>query len=802
MVLPIDAVLPDLIRVLRAGNAVLEAPPGAGKTTRVPVALLAEPWLNGKIVMLEPRRLATRGAARFMARLLGEKPGERIGYRMRGDSAIGPGTRVEVVTEGVFTRLIQDDPSLPGIGLVIFDEFHERSLDADLGLALALDAQNALRPDLRLLVMSATLDGARIADLIKAKRVTSEGRQYPIETRYVARKPGEWIEDGVAAVVRRALGDDGDVLAFLPGAREIARVRERLDPPADVTVHVLHGDLPPAAQDAALAPAPAGTRKIVLASAIAETSLTIEGVRIVVDSGLARVPRFDLASGLTALETVRVTRATADQRRGRAGRLGPGICWRLWAEPENLSFQAQITPEILAADLTPLALELALWGGEPAWLDPPPAAAMAQARTLLAELGALGADGRITAHGRAMVGPTHPRLAHMILAAKAAGQGALACDIAAVLGERDILRGTRDCDLRLRLDALKTGRAGDRGATMRVREAARRLRDLFRCRDAGHGDHAGRVLALAYPDRIAQRREDRGSFKLSGGRGAVLDAADPLAGADYLAVASLDGASGRIHLAAPLTLADIEADFADRIIEQRVIAWDAREQAVVARAELRMGEIALKARALAPEPEAAIAAMIAGIRDMGIAALPWTPALRQLQARVDFMHRLDADWPDVGDGHLLATLEDWAAPYLNGIMRRAHLARFDLAAALNALIGHARLRKLERAAPTHLEVPTGSRITIDYSGPEPVLSVKLQEMFGLADTPRVGEGRVPVVVHLLSPAGRPLQVTRDLASFWKNAYVAVRGEMRGRYPRHPWPDDPLSATPTRRAKPR
>jgi ATP-dependent helicase HrpB len=826
--LPIETALPELRAALAAGNAVLEAPPGAGKTTRVPLDLLEAPWLAGrKLMMLEPRRLATRAAARRMASVRGEEVGGTVGYRMRLDSRISRATRIEVVTEGVFTRLIQADPALEGIGAVLFDEFHERSLDADLGLALTLEAQRALRPDLRVLVMSATLDGAAVAALIGGARVTSAGRSFPIDTRHIPRRAGTRLEDDVAAAVRRALAaDPGDVLVFLPGAPEIRRVARQLDGlPREVALHTLYGDLPQAEQDRALAPAPPGTRKVVLSTAIAETSLTIEGVTIVIDAGQMRVPRFDPRSGMTSLVTQRVTRAAADQRRGRAGRTAPGVCWRLWAAEEDRALVPHTTPEILAADLAPLALELALWGTAPAdlaWLDPPPAAALAAARELLGELAALDDAGRITAHGREIAGVLHPRLAHMIVKGRAMGPmhewGALACDLAALIGERDVLRAPsfgrgRSTDLRLRLDVIagaERAAEADRGALARVRDAAKQYRRRFRCGDAvADPRRAGVLVALAYPDRIAQRRlgsggGERGAFKLANGRGARLEPADPLAGADYLAVSDLGGSEqdARIFIAETLTLADIETAFAEAIATVDVVRWDAREEAVIARRERRLFALVLGEEPASPDRENVRAAMLDGVRAMGLASLPWTPALETLRARVAFLRAHEADWPDLSDAALLATLDDWLGPFLDGITRRAHLARVDLAAALGVLLPHALRQRLDAAAPTHVAVPSGSRIAIDYGGAEPVLAARLQEMFGLGESPRIANGKVPLLIHLLSPAGRPVQVTRDLASFWRSGYREVRAELRARYPRHYWPEDPLVAVATRRVRPR
>ena len=830
--LPIDSVLPDLLRVLRAGTgAVLQAPPGAGKTTRVPLALLDEPWLGGqKVVMLEPRRLAARAAAHRMAALLGERVGETVGYRVRMDTRVGPRTRVEVVTEGVLTRLLQADPALEGVGAVIFDEFHERSLHADLGLALTLQSRALLREELRLLVMSATLDGAPVAGLLGgAPLVTSEGRSFPVETRWLERRHEGWVEPLAARTVLDVLDrEEGDLLVFLPGAGEIRRVEERLlqeGPGPGVRVVPLYGNLPQEEQDRAIRPSPPGERKVVLATSIAETSLTIEGVRAVVDAGLMRVPRFSPRTGMTRLETVRVTRASADQRRGRAGRLGPGVCYRLWTREEDAALVPHGVPEILEADLAPLALELAAWGvADPAelpWLDPPPAAAFAQARELLAELGALDAGGALTPHGREMAGlGTHPRLAHLLLRGRQVGAGALACDLAALLEERDPLRGegglVPDADVRLRLDLLRGGHvpasvrgaAVDRGTVHRVREAARHWRREMRVGDAaGDAEAAGLLLAFAYPDRVGQLRAgQRGRFLLRNGRGAALPADQPLAASPWLAAAEVDGQGreSRVLLAAPVELAELEAHFAGQVATEEVVAWDAETGAVRARRRERLGALVLREAPLAdPGPEAVTAALLEGIAREGVESLPWTRGARQLQERILFLRGLDASWPDVGDAALAATLPEWLGPFLHGVRRREEVQRLDLASLLLAMLPWERRAALDELAPTHLEVPSGSRIAIDYSDPTaPTLAVRLQEVFGLTETPRVARGRVPLTVHLLSPAGRPVQVTRDLASFWKSAYFEVKKDLKGRYPKHYWPDDPLTAIPTRRAKPR
>jgi ATP-dependent helicase HrpB len=823
--LPIVDALPALKDALaRGGAAVLLAPPGAGKTTAVPLALLDEAWLAGrKIVMQEPRRVAARAAARRMAQTLGEEVGGTVGYRVRLDSRVGPKTRIEVVTDGLFLRRLQADPSLDGVGLVIFDELHERGLETDLSLALVREAQTALRDDLRILAMSATLDGAAVAKLLgDAPVIESAGRMFPVQTRYLDRDPEGRLEDIVASTTRRAIAEEsGSALVFLPGVGEIRRVEERLRDalPSDTDLVPLYGDLSAAEQDRAIRPSPSGRRKIVLATAIAETSLTIDGVRIVVDGGHMRVPRFSPRTGMERLETVRVTQASADQRRGRAGRLEPGVCYRLWSEASQRGLKAFGTPEILEADLAPLALELAAWGArDPAalpWLTPPPAAALEQARALLRDLGAIDDAGGITAHGREMAGlGAHPRIAHMLLR----GRGALACLLAALIGERDLLRfapGQRDPDLRHRVDVVLNaerpvrGATVDRGTLAAVRQSAREFRRRLNVRDEDiDSRETGRLVALAYPDRIARRRANSdGRYALSGGRGAALPAGDPLGAEEWLAIADLDGAQqdGRVFLAAPLTSGDIEDLFADRLARRDVLRWDTREQAVVARAQRRLGALVLEDRPLTnPDPEALRLAMIEGVRTMGLDSLPWSDGIVSLRRRVAFLrHHLGEDWPDLSDARLLADLPDWLGPYLAGITRRAHLAQVDLASALDGLLPSGARRDLDRLAPTHIDVPSGSHLPIDYANPaEPVLAVRLQEMFGLAATPRIAGGKVALLIHLLSPARRPVQVTRDLASFWANGYREVKAELKGRYPKHYWPDDPLIAEPTARVRPR
>ncbi|MDB4949330.1 MAG: ATP-dependent helicase HrpB [Gemmatimonadetes bacterium] len=838
--LPIEDALPELRAALSdAGAAVLQAPPGAGKTTRVPPALLGERWMAGqRMVMLEPRRLAARAAAARMASTLGERVGDTVGHRMRMDTRVGPRTRIEVVTEGVLTRMLQSDPALEGVGLLIFDEFHERSLNADLGLALTLQSRAVLRPDLRILVMSATLHGAPVAELLGgAPVITSEGRAWPVETRYLDRAVEGRLPPAVASAVRRALDADaeGDVLVFLPGAGEIRQVESMLVDgglEANVRVAPLHGSLPAQMQDLAIAPSAPGRRKVVLATSIAETSLTIEGVRVVVDCGWMRVPRFAPRTGMTRLETVRVSRASADQRRGRAGRVGPGVCWRLWPEHLHASLPAHGTPEILDADLAPLALELAAWGvadpAERSWLDAPPTAAFSQARELLRELDAVDPAGSITAHGRRMAElALHPRLAHMLLRAKEIGHGAVACALAALLGDRDVLRtdgGPAEADLRLRLHALRnTGRGGgsafvaggrvDREGVRRAAAEAQRWRRELRISSDIRGEvdedaAAGLVLAFAYPDRIAQRRPGGGGrYLLRNGRGASFAGPDPLAAEPYLVVPELDGQGrdSRVYLAAPVTPAELEEHFGGQVTTEESVAWDADARAVRARRRERLGAIVLREATLRdPDPAAVAAAMLDGIRAESVDALPWTDAARRTRERIAFLHHAESTaWPDVSDSALADSLDDWLAPHLHGIRTADDLRALDLSAALLALLPWDRRAALDELAPTHVTVPSGSRIPVDYSDPAaPVLAVRLQEMFGLADTPRIARGAVALTLHLLSPAHRPVQVTRDLAGFWRGSYFEVRKDLRGRYPRHPWPDDPLAAPATRRAKPR
>jgi len=825
--LPIVEKLSELRSRLRENAVViLQAPPGAGKTTMVPPALLDEPWLAGKrIVVLEPRRLAARAAAARMAENLREPLGETVGYRIRFESKVSARTRIEVVTEGILTRQLQSDAALENVGLVIFDEFHERHLQTDLGLALALDSQRVLRPDLRILIMSATLDGVGIAKQLNAPLIASDGRLFPVALRYVAPATDASIVDRVVPVVRQALtAETGDVLVFLPGAGEIRRTQERLaDLGAGTDVYPLYGDLSWEQQDRALRPS--ANRKVILATPIAETSLTIDGVRVVVDAGYTRVPQFDPATGLTRLVTSRVARSSADQRAGRAGRLGPGACYRLWTESTHHGLLAQPLAEIKTADLSGLALELALWGVKDVasltWIDPPPPAALSQARDLLRELGALDSRGDITALGRDMARlPLHPRLAHLVLVAAARGALALGCDVAAIVSERDIFSaGARyTVDLTERLDALaafrERGRDGarrfgaDAAACARVDQAARQWRRLVR--DAKCGDQAttdpGLLLAAAYPDRVAaQRRANRTSYLLANGRGVRLPDYEERLRPSYLVAANVDAGSGEgvIHLATAIDVETVREAAGESVEVRDVVRWDESSSAVIARREERLGQLLLSTSSTTEvAAEAITTAMLHGIRAMGIESLPWTDAARSWQARVLSLRAWcpEQDWPDVSDTALRETLESWLAPYLDGYSRREHLARLDLLSILHGQLNRDQVRKLEEGAPAQLTVPSGSRVRLDYRpGEPPVLAVKLQEMFGATDTPRVAFGRVPVMLHLLSPARRPVQVTQDLSGFWSRTYTEVRKELKGRYPKHPWPDDPLQAPPTARA---
>jgi ATP-dependent helicase HrpB len=850
--LPIDAALPELTAALRARNAaVLVAPPGAGKTTRVPLVLAEEPWAVSsegapkrprRILVLEPRRLAARAAAERMARTLGEKVGETVGLRVRFGSKVSRRTRIEILTEGVFTRLILDDPMLDGVAAILFDEFHERSLDADLGLALARDVQQGLREDLRLVVMSATIDGARVGKLLgDAPVIASEGRAFAVDTRHLGRDARP-IEPQMADAIARAVrADAGSVLTFLPGAAEIRRTASQLEGRLDTNIDVvaLYGALAGDEQDRAIAPAPFGRRKIVLATSIAETSITIEGVRIVVDSGLARVPRFEPDVGVTRLETVRVSRAAADQRRGRAGRTEPGICYRLWDEPQTASLEAFARPEILAADLSSFALDLAAWGSGPeylAFLDPPPRPALTEAKALLRELGAIDGDGRVTGEGQKLRQlPLPPRLARMVVDAAAAGSALDAAEIAVLIGERGL--GGDDVDLTHRLDNLRRDRSPrardaramaarwaeqsvpspERGGTDRQRRSGeeRAASDMTPTRRAlladvplsGGGISVGATLALAYPERIAKNRGGgAGVFLLANGRGATIDAASSLARTPYLAVAEMTGsaAAGRILLAAPITPDEIEARFADRIVTRDEVTFDQASASLRARRQRRLGAIALAEQPLPVEAGEESARILAqGVARLGIERLPWTKALRQWRDRVMFLRAAEGDeWPDVSDTALVADTE-WLASMFYGKTTLAGLSADDFASALIARLPYPLRRRLDAEAPTHFAAPTGTQAAIDYEAEGgPKIAIRVQELFGLDHHPAIAGGKIPLVIELLSPAHRPVQTTRDLPGFWRGSYASVRAEMRGRYPKHPWPDDPIAALPTRRAKPR
>jgi ATP-dependent helicase HrpB len=839
--LPIDAVLPALRQALaERDEAVLEAPPGAGKTTRVPLALLHEAWLEGQtIFMLEPRRLAARAAAERLASELGESVGQTVGYRIRLDSKVGPNTRIEVVTEGILTRRLQEDPSLEGVGLLIFDEFHERSLDADLALALSLNGRALFRDEqpLKILLMSATLEGERLSSLLdEAPVISSEGRMFPVAMQWGRpHSPGEFIEPRVVQTVLDALGNEsGSVLVFLPGQAEIRRVNQQLADAlgerSDILLCPLHGELDLSAQRAAIEPAPQGRRKVVLATNIAETSLTIDGVRVVIDAGLARVPRFDPGSGMTRLDTQRISRASATQRAGRAGRLEPGTCYRLWSEAQHDQLSAYGTAEILQADLAGLALQLARWGVEPTqlmWLDVPPAAAYAQAQDLLGRLGALsrnpGEDWKLNAHGQAMAEvPAHPRIAHLLLRGHDLGLGALACDVAALLGERDILRGA-GADLHSRLTLLAgTERAarGAQGGVQRAKQLARQYRSYLKggpkqaVADPDHPRWLGALLALAYPDRVAQQRRAGGAeYRLANGRAALFSEPDALMKEPWLVIADLGSRQGqreeRIYLAADFDPALFDSVLAEQVTRFDQLDWDEREGVFRAERQRKAGELIISREPLTGLDDSARGqALLALVRRKGLELLPWTPELRQWQARVGLLRQLDlekqnsSDWPDVSNDALLERLEHWLLPYLGKVTRLSHFGNLDLSSILHNLLPWPLPQRLDELAPHHLSVPSGSSVRLDYSEYPPILAVRLQELFGLADTPRIANGRQTVKLHLLSPARRPVQVTQDLANFWRSTYAEVKKDLKGRYPKHYWPDDPLIAEPTARVKPR
>ncbi len=834
--LPIDEVLPALrLALAERHETVLEAPPGAGKTTRVPLALLNEPWLAGqKILMLEPRRLAARAAAERLASELGEKVGETVGYRIRLDSKVGPNTRIEVVTEGILTRRLQHDPSLEGVGLLIFDEFHERSLDADLALALSLNGRELFRDEqpLKILLMSATLEGERLASILDdAPILRSEGRMYPVAMRWGRPfVPGEFIEPRVVQTVLDAINDEsGSLLVFLPGQAEIRRVNQQLADAlgsrSDILLCPLHGELDLTAQRAAIEPAPKGLRKVVLATNIAETSLTIDGVRVVIDAGLARVPRFDPGSGMTRLDTQRISRASATQRAGRAGRLEPGVCYRLWSEDQHAHLAAYGSAEILQADLAGLALQLARWGVTPEqliWLDMPPSASYAQARQLLDRLGALH-GAKLTPHGEAMAElPAHPRIAHLLLRGQDLGLADMACDIAALLGERDILRGA-GADLHSRL-ALLSGESraarGGQGGVQRAKQLARQYRGYLRGKarqpvaDPDHPRWLGALLALAYPDRVAQQRKPGGAeYRLANGLAALFSEVDGLMKQPWLVIADLGSRQGqreeRIYLAAEFDPALLEGVLSEQVSVVDQLDWDEREGVLRAERQRKVGELVLSREPLTGLDEAArTQALINLVRRKGLELLPWTPELRQWQARVALLRQLDlqiqghSEWPDVSDAALLAGLEDWLGPYLGRVSRLSHFASLDLSSIVHNMLKWPMPQRLDELAPHHIKVPSGSSVRLDYSEHPPILAVRLQELFGLADTPRIAGGRQVVKLHLLSPARRPVQVTQDLANFWRSTYAEVKKDLKGRYPKHYWPDDPLVAEATARIKPR
>ncbi|MFL5765015.1 MAG: ATP-dependent helicase HrpB [Bacteroidia bacterium] len=826
--LPIHEIIPDLKNKLEKHPVIiLQAPPGAGKSTVLPIELLDEKWLEGKkIIMLEPRRLAARSVAARMASLLDEDPGQTIGYRIRFENKISKTTRIEVVTEGILTRMLQNDNALENAGLVIFDEFHERSLNADLALALTTQVQQLLRNDLRILIMSATLDGAKLSALLdNAPVLTSEGRQFSVDLRYLDTDEKTYLHLRMTNAIKKALREkEGDILAFLPGAGEITRTQELLenDVPG-ISVHPLYGDLSQQKQQEAISPNQHGLRKVVLATSIAETSLTIEGITVVVDSGYSRVPKFDISSGLTKLETVRVTKDAADQRAGRAGRLGPGTCYRLWSEGAHIHLQPNRKPEIMEADLAPLTLELAQWGVENIhellWLTPPPAAAVLQARELLTQLGALE-NNRITSRGKEMLQmPTHPRLAHMLIEAIAYEKAksslsfrALAGDIAALLEERDPLSKEKGADLSLRIDVLRNYRSGERvNADRRVLDRIERLAFSWRkllqvSADNKTADvfHAGKLLAAAYPERIAKRIDKNGlRYRLSNGRIAKLNEGDALSGEEWLVIAQLDAGTneGKIFTAAAFD----HKDLYDIAIEQETASWDKQKGMIVALREKRAGNFVLESKvSTALSEEKRVQIICAAIRDEGLRMLGWSESQEELQARIMSLRkwRPQENWPDVSEEHLLETLEEWLAPYLGKINKQSELQKLDLSQILISSLPWELSQKLNALAPATMEVPTGSRIKLKYfnDGSKIEMAVRLQEVFGLFETPTVNEGKNKILLHLLSPGYKPVQVTQDLKSFWSKTYFEVRKDLLSRYPKHHWPLDPLTAEAVRGPK--
>ena len=834
--LPVKEALPRLLDALGSHTrAVLEAPPGAGKTTLVPLALLNAPFCsNGKIIMLEPRRLAARAAAQRMAGLLGEPVGETVGYWVRMEHVVSANTRIEVVTEAILTRMLQEDPALEGVAVVIFDEFHERSLQADLGLALALDAQNVLRPDLRLLVMSATLDAATVGNWLDAPVISSEGRLFPVETHYLSpaevaaagNRPADRLLTLVPKTIRRVLEQSitGDLLVFLPGIGEIRKVAQALEHklPETTDLHILYGDLPLPKQLEAIQPAPAGRRKVVLATSIAETSLTIEGITVVIDGGFARVPVFVPRTGLTTLATIPVSKAAADQRRGRAGRLAPGTCYRLWTLADQQQLPDRQAPEICEADLTGLLLELAIWGAKNVtdlkWLDTPPPAALALARDLLVRLEALDEQGNPTRHGKAIPSlGLPPRLGHLVMRGHEAGFGATDCALAALLAEKDILRllennrNNTQPDLQLRLEIIAgkrphtPGYVTDEHTLRRVREQARNLQQRLRLQQKTIApEQVGLLTALAYPDRLAQR-EHSGQVRLVTSQRAALPT-ELFSEAPFYAVAHLEtGTKPRILLAAPLTKPEILRHFKNQLQQVQEITWDSRTERVVARQVTSLGALVLDETALPnPDPEQVAAVFLQAIKDKGIDRLPWPAEAIRIRQRLSFLHQLNPEkWPAVSDAALEVSIGQWLLPHLAGLKSMEQLSRLDFKELLLTNLDWELRQEMDKLAPTHLTVPSGSRIALDYTDSHtPVLAVRLQEVFGMLDTPTIAGGRVPVLLHLLSPASRPVQVTKDLRSFWKTGYFEVRKDLRGRYPKHHWPEDPLAAIPTRGTKKR
>jgi len=819
--LPIEAILSDVEDAFdRHTRIVISAPPGAGKTTRIPPALLTGSWLGTKkVLMLEPRRLAARSAAEFMSGALHETVGKTVGYRIRGDARVSSKTRIEIVTEGILTRRLIQEQDLEDVGAVLFDEFHERSIHADMGLALTLDLQRHLRKDLRIAVMSATLDVERIAALLENPPIVrASGRAHKVDVHYTGSGDGATLETRMAQTIARAVRNhEGDVLAFLPGIGEIRRTEERLRErglPDGTVVHLLYGDLGYDQQRAALTPSADGRQKVILSTSIAETSLTIEGVTVVVDSGLARTIQYDPGRGMTGLVTVPVSKAIAEQRKGRAGRQVAGTCYRLWTKDYHASLPEFPLPEIKSTDLTHVALELAAWGdptgGSLAFIDPPPSASIERSRGLLRNLGALDASGKLTVHGRRLARlPVHPRYAHMIVRADELGHGPLACDLAALLEERDLFAAQRDRDIDLTLRVLALQDRGQKARQSpalqeRIRDQARRFRSMASIKENPYdADATGLVLALAYPDRVGRRKRGTDQYLLVSGKTAEVPKRSVLDKHEFLAVGHVDGIGSivRILLAAPLTAEDVAMLFADQICEEQDVHWDAATSAVVARTVRKAGSMILEERPLMEDSPEKLDALLQGIRAEGLDSLPWDKPSVSLRDRVEWIRKndlADETWPDSSPSALLNTLEEWLAPFLGGVWKLQQLKNLDMVSIMSSRFTHAQRRAMHALAPTHIRVPSGSDVRLSYEDHVPVLPVKLQEMFGLTETPRIGGGKVPVRIHLLSPANRPLAVTQDLASFWKNVYPEIRGQLRAKYPKHPWPEDPLRAEPTRR----